>query len=78
MTDFIFVRALTNTRRLCISPLPNSTIEKILPLTRANQYSYYLYEIDDAADDDDVVILAKLVSEDAAIHLKESLNLEYA
>jgi len=77
MADFVFFKALSNHRRLCISPLPNHCIERVLPLTRANQYSYYLYEMDNNSDED-VVILAKLVSEDAALRLREVLSLDYA
>jgi hypothetical protein len=78
MADYVFRKTLSNHRQLCISPLPDQDIERALPLTKTNRLSYYLYEMDESSCEDEVVILARLVSEDAALRLRDALRMEYA
>ena len=79
MSDFVFSRPISNHRHLYISPLPDRDIERVLPLNKSNRLSYYLYEMGESIDDDgDIVVLAKLTSEDAALRLRDVLQLEYA
>ena len=77
MSDFVFSRAISNHRRLYISPLPDKDIEPSMPLSKTNRLSYYLYEMGESLDDDDITVLAKLVSEDAALRLRDVLQMEY-
>lgn len=49
-----------------------------MPMNKANRLSYYLYEMGESLDDDDIVVLAKLLSEDAALRLRDVLQMEYA
>jgi len=71
MSDYYFNMPLGNRRSLCISPLTSEELsDGVGP--RGNGLGYYLYERDEA--DDGLNVLAKIVSEDAAVRLYEALR----
>lgn len=71
MSDYYFSMAIGNQRSLCISPLTNDELAS--GEGRAgNGLGYFLYERDGA--DDGLNVLAKIVSEDAAVKLYEALS----
>jgi hypothetical protein len=63
--------AIGNRRSLCISPLTNEELAGG-DGRPGNGLGYFLYERDDA--DDGLNVLAKIVSEDAAVRLYEALR----
>lgn len=71
MSDYYFSMALGNRRSLCISPL---TVDELSggEGRPGNGLGYFLYERDDA--DEGLNVLAKIVSEDAAVRLCEALQ----
>lgn len=71
MSDYYFNIPLRNSRSLCISPLTNDELSG-LGSGIGNGSGYYLYERD--AADDETVVLAKLVSPEAAVRLYEALG----
>lgn len=76
MPEYYLSKPIANCTSLCISPLTDEQIEASLPLTKANQYAYYLYERDHAQRSAEISILARLVSEEAAVRLGQLLEME--
>lgn len=70
MSDYYFNLSVGNRRSLCISPL---TREELAGSGTGNGpgLGYFLYERDDSAEG--VNVLAKIVSEDAAVRLMDAL-----
>lgn|GEM_PF-7083503 len=71
MSDYYFSMAIGNRRSLCISPLTNDELSGG-DGRPGNGLGYFLYERDEA--DDGLNVLAKIVSEDAAVRLYEALR----
>ena len=71
MSDYYFSMALGNRRSLCISPLTHEELASG-DGRLGNGLGYFLYERDEA--DDGLNVLAKIVSEDAAVRLHEALR----
>lgn len=71
MSDYYFSISLGNSRSLCISPLTREELSGV-GSTGGNGSGYYLYERDQT--DDQTVVLAKLVSPEAAVRLYEALG----
>lgn len=70
MSDYYFSISLGNSRSLCISPLTRDELSGLEGTGSGG--GYYLYERDQA--DDQTVVLAKLVSPEAAVRLYEALD----
>ncbi|QQQ17416.1 hypothetical protein JIP62_08595 [Brevundimonas vitis] len=71
MSDYYFSMALGNRRSLCISPLTNEELASGEGRP-GNGLGYFLYERDEA--DDGLNVLAKIVSEDAAVRLYQAIR----
>lgn len=71
MSDYYFSMAIGNRRSLCISPLTNDELSSGEGKP-GNGLGYFLYERDES--DDGLNVLAKIVSEDAAVRLYEAMQ----
>lgn len=71
VSDYYFSMAIGNRRSLCISPLTNDELSSGEGKP-GNGLGYFLYERDES--DDGLNVLAKIVSEDAAVRLYEAMQ----
>lgn len=75
MSDLYYSVRLANSRTLCIGAVTQREVEgAILRPKRSDETAYYLYEMDSSNLDASIRILAKFVSEDAAMILGRSLQ----
>jgi hypothetical protein len=72
MGQYYFSKEIDSETKLCIAPLTNKRIE-LSGDTIDDPSGYFLYEIKGNGDPYDVYIIARLASEEAAIHLKDML-----
>ncbi|MGA3063935.1 MAG: hypothetical protein ABSD90_12040 [Methylocystis sp.] len=70
MSDYFFTLPIDNSRSLCISPLTREEARN--GGGKSNGCGYFVYE--KVANDDDLIILAQLVSIESAIKLYETLS----
>jgi hypothetical protein len=75
MPEYYFSKKIDSTTTLCIAPLSDRRIE--LSGEQVDDPSgYFLYKTMGLAEPNEVEILARLTSEEAAFRLKELLSLE--
>jgi len=75
MSDFYYSVKLANSRTLCIGAVTQREVEGVvLRPKRSDETAYYLYEMDAGNLDADIKILAKFISEEAALSLGQSLQ----
>jgi hypothetical protein len=74
MQNYYFSASLDNDRTLCLAPLSDGDISSSGE-TVSDTSGYFLYERR-ASDPDSVRIIAQVVSDDAALELREMLKLD--
>lgn len=74
MSEYYFSAALDNNRVLCIAPLTERRVAACgedLP----ERTGYFLFECDADPESDATEVIARLVSEEAALNLRDMLNM---
>lgn len=74
--DLYFSMNLSNDLMLCISPLSDKRAFAAGPEVQRNPVGYFLYQTSNSGAHEDIAVLARLASEDAAIRLSRILNME--
>lgn len=68
-----FSKTVSNERRLCVGTLTQREAEAAGIVSRAGGVGYFLYERD-LDDDDEVTVLARFFSDEAALQIAELIN----
>jgi len=74
MAEYYFSKKIDKETSLCIAPLTDKRIE-LSGETIDDPSGYFLYEVRGRGEPDEVRILAKIPSEEAAFQLKDILEL---
>ena len=75
MSEYYFSVRLDETKTLCLAPLTSRNIEAS-GQEISDPAGYYLYQTSGDHDDPEVEIIAQIVSEEAALQLREMLRME--
>ena len=76
MPDFYLSTNLTNDTILCISPLTDECAAAAGNEIESDPLGYFLYERSASGSPNEISVLARLISEEAAWALSRLLNLE--
>jgi hypothetical protein len=76
MPDFYFSTNLSNDVVLCISPLTDEKAANANPEIARDPTGYFLYEYNASGNADDVSVIARVCSEDAAFRLSRILGMD--
>ena len=74
MAEYYFSKEIDSETRLCIAPLTDKRIELSGEVVD-DPSGYFLYEVKGGGEPDEVRILARIASEEAAFQLKQILEL---
>ncbi len=74
MGEYYFSKEIDSETSLCIAPLTDKRIE-LSGETIDDASGYFLYEVKGGGEPDEVRILARIASEEAAFQLKQILEL---
>ena len=75
MNDFYFSANISNSRTLCLAPLTDRHIS-LTEDSIGDASGYYLFETQETEGLETVEVIAHVVSDDAALKLRDLLDLE--
>ena len=76
MPDLYFSTNLSNDTMLCLAPLSEKKAISVSPDFGDNPSGYFLYECKLSEGEDDVSVIARVLSDDAAWRLSRLLGME--
>jgi hypothetical protein len=78
MDDLVLTARISNTRSVCISPLPAKTYREAGGRGLGGEFGYFIYEVDESRPNMGIEVIGKAASMEAALRIFELIARAHA